>query len=63
VLLAVEVLIGEEEMFLVSGFPVEKEMILPRSVTLDEVERMVLSSGTSAAFWYFWALFSWLELD
>ena len=45
-----------------SGFQVEKEMMLPRSVILDEVERMVLSFGASAGSWYFWDPFSWLEL-
>jgi len=63
VLLAVEVLIGEEEMFLMSGFPVEKEMMLPGSMILDEVEKMVLYSDVSAGSWCFWDPFSWLELD
>ena len=62
VLLAAGVLVGEEKMFLVSGFPVE-EMMLPGSEILDEVERMVPSSGASARSWCFWDPFSWLELD
>jgi len=62
-LLEAGVLVGKEKMFLVSGFPVEKEMMLPGSVMLDEVERMVLSSGALAGSWCFWDPFSWLELD
>jgi len=58
VLLAARVLVGEKKMFLVSGFLVEKEMMLPGSVILDEVERMVLSSGASAGSWCFWDPFS-----
>jgi len=57
-----EVLVEEEKLLLVSEFPVEKGMTLPRSATLDEEERMVLSSGVLAGSWYFWDLFSWSEL-
>jgi len=61
--LAAGVLVEEEKVLLVSGFPVGKEMMLPGSGILDEVERMVLSSGASAGFWCFWDPFSWLDLD
>ena len=63
VLLAVGVLVEEEKALLVSGLPVEREMMLPESVTLDEVEKMVLLFGASAGSWCFWDPFSWLELD
>ena len=63
VFLAVGVLVEEEKVLLVSGFPVGKEMMLPGSVILDEVERMVLSSGASARSWCFWDPFSWLRFD
>jgi len=36
--------------------------MLPGSVTLDEGERMVLSSGALAGSWYFLDPFSWPEL-
>jgi hypothetical protein len=48
VLLAAGVLVEEEKLLLVSRFSKEKEMMLPGSGILDEVERMVLSSGASA---------------
>jgi len=34
----------------------QKEMMLPRSGTLDEVEKMVLSSGASVGSWCFGTL-------
>ena len=42
---------------------VEKEIMLPGSGTLDEVEKMVLSCGASVGSWCFWDPFSWWELD
>jgi len=63
VLLAAGALVEEEKVLLVSGFPVGKEMMLPGSGILDEVERMVLFSDASAGSWCFWDTFSWLELD
>jgi len=58
-----EVLVEEEKVLLVFGLSAETGMMLPGSVTLDEVERMVLFCGASAAPWYFWDPFFWLELD
>jgi hypothetical protein len=58
VLLVAEVLVEGEKVLLVSEFPVEKEMMLSGSVILNEVERMVLSSGASAWSRYFWDPFS-----
>ena len=63
VLLVVGLLVEEEKVHLVSGLSVEREMMLPESVTLDEVEKMVLLSGASAGSWCFWDPFSWLKLD
>jgi len=63
VLLVAEVLVEEEKLLLVSEFLVEKGTMLPGLETLDEEERMVLSSGALAGSWYFWDPFFWLELD
>ena len=60
VLLMAEVLVEEETVLVVSGLLVKKVMTPHGSVTLDEEEEMVLSSGALAATWCFWDLFSWL---
>jgi len=62
VFLVVGVLVEEEKVLLESRVPLEKEMMPLGSETLDEVERMVLSSGALAGSWYFWGPFSWSEL-
>jgi len=62
-LLVARVLVEEEKVLLVSGLPVDREMMLPESVTLDEVEKMVLFSGALATSWCFWDPFSLLKLD
>jgi hypothetical protein len=62
VLLVAEVLVEEEKVLRVSEFLVKKGMMLPGSVTLDEEERMVLSSGALTGSWYFLDPFSWSEL-
>ena len=60
VLLVAEVLIEGETILVVCGFLVKKVMTPHGSATLDEEEKMVLSSGTLVATWYSWGLFSWL---
>jgi len=54
------VLIEEEIVLVVSRFLVKRGMIPHESATLDEDEKMVLSSGALVATWCFWGLFSWL---
>jgi len=49
VLLVVEVLIEEGMVLAVSGLLVKRAMIPHESVTLDEEEKMVLSSGALVA--------------
>ena len=63
VLLVAEVPVEEEKVPLVSEVSVEKGMMLPGLVILDQVERMVPSSGPSAESWCFWDPFFWLGLD
>jgi len=58
VLLAVEVLVEEETMLVVSGFLVKRGMIPHESVTLDMEEKMVLSSDALVVIWYSWDLSS-----
>jgi len=60
VLLLAEVLTEEEMVLVVSRFLVKKGTIPHKSETLDEMEKMVLSSGALAVIWYSWGLFSWL---
>jgi len=55
-----EVLVEEGTVLAVSGFLVKRGMIPLESVTLDEEEKMVLSSGALVATWCSWGLFSWL---
>ena len=52
--------VEEEKVLLVSGLLVKKGMIPHGSATLDEEEKMVLSSGALVATWCSWGLFSWL---
>ena len=59
-LLVSGVLVKEETVLVVSGLLVTKGMIPHESVTQDEEEKMVLSSGTLVATWCSWGLFSWL---
>ena len=54
------VLVEEEKVLLVSRLLVKKGMIPHGSATLDEEEKMVLSSGALVATWCSWGLFSWL---
>jgi hypothetical protein len=58
VLLVAEVLVEEGMVLSVSGFLVKRGMIPHESVTLDEEEKMVLSSGALVATWCSWGLFS-----
>ena len=46
-------LVEEETVLAVSGFLVKRGMIPHVSVTLDEEEKMVLSSGALVATWCF----------
>ena len=59
-LLAARVLVREEKVLLVSRLLVKKGLIPHGSATLDEEEKMVLSSGALVATWCSWGLFSWL---
>ena len=59
VLLA-RVLVEEDKVLLVFELLVKKEMIPHELATLDEEEKMVLSSGALVATWCSWGLFSWL---
>jgi hypothetical protein len=52
VLLTARILV-EEKVLLESVVLVEKEMMLPGSGTLDEVEKMMLSCGASVGSWCF----------
>jgi len=58
VLLVAEVLVEEEMVLAVSGFLVKRGTIPHESVTLDEEEKMVLSSDAFAVIWYSWDLSS-----
>jgi len=58
VLLVAEVLVEEGMVLAVSGFMVKRGMILHESATLDEEEKMVLSSGDLVATWCSCGLFS-----
>jgi len=58
VFLVAEVLFEGETVLAVSGFLVKKGIIPHGSATLDEEEKMVLSSSASVATWYSWGLFS-----
>jgi len=53
-----EVLIEEGMVLVVSGFMVKRGTIPHESATLDEEEKMVLSSGALAVIWCSWGLFS-----
>jgi len=58
VLLVAEMLVEVEIALVVSEILVKKVMIPHGSLTLDEEEEMVLSSGVLAVTWCFWDLFS-----
>ena len=58
--LVVEALVEEETILAVSGFLMKRGMIPHISATMDEGEKMVLSSRALIATWYSWDLFSWL---
>jgi len=58
VLLVAGALVEEETILAVCGFLVKKGMIPHGSATLDEEEKMVLSSGALVATWWSWSLFS-----
>jgi len=51
--LVAEMLVEEGTILAVSRFLVKRRMILHESVTLDEEEKMVLSSGALVATWCF----------
>ena len=57
VLLVAGVLVEEEMVLVVFRLLVKKGMIPHESVTLDDEEKMVLSSGTLVATWCSWGLF------
>ena len=59
-LLVTEVLVEEGTVLVVSGFLVKRGMIPHESATLEEEEKMVLSSGVLVATLCSWGLFSWL---
>jgi len=56
VLLVAEVLVEEEMVLAVSRFPVKRGTIPHESATLDEEEKMVLSSDALVVIWYSWDL-------
>jgi len=58
VLLVAEVPVEEGTVLAVSGFLVKRGMIPHESATLDEEEKMVLSSGALVVTWCSWGLFS-----